>query len=161
MTDVDALDRRLRAIEDTEAIKRLKYRYWRYLDLKQWDDLAKCFTDTATVSYGAGKYEFKGVEAIMRFLRESLGRETGSVTIHQGHHPEIDLTGDHTARGTWALYNYMYNEKQNRGIRIGAYYYDDYVRLGGAWKFQHIGYTPLFHEEWKRDDIPSLHLLMG
>ena len=29
----------------------------------------------------------------------------------------------------------------------------------GAWKFQHIGYTALFHEEWKRDDIPSLRLL--
>jgi len=161
MTDVDALDRRLRVIEETEAIKRLKYRYWRYLDLKQWDDLAQCFAADATVSYGAGKYAFAGVDAIMRFLRESLGRETGSVTIHQGHHPEIDLLGATTARGTWALYNYMYNVQHNRGIRIGAYYYDDYVKLGGEWKFQHIGYTPLFHEEWKRDDIPSLHLLMG
>jgi hypothetical protein len=161
MTDLNELERRITVLEDIEAIKRLKYRYWRDLDLKQWDDLANCFVEAATVSYGGGKYAFTGVEAIMRFLRESLGRETGAVTIHHGHHPEIDLTSATTARGTWALYNYMYNEQQNRGIRIGAYYQDDYVKRGIEWKFQHIGYTPLFHEEWKRSDIPSLHLAVG
>ena len=110
------------------------------------------------MNYGSGK-TFTGVAAIMRFLRESLGRETGAVTIHHGHHPEIDILTATTARGSWALYNYMFNERQNRGIRIGAYYYDDYVKVGGAWKFQRIGYQHVFHEEWKRDDIPSLHLV--
>jgi len=138
MTDVNDLERRIKVIEETEAIKRLKYRYWRYLDLKQWDDLATLFVADASVSYGAG-----------------------AVTIHQGHQPEIDLTSAATATGTWALYNYMYNEKQNRGIRIGAYYYDDYVKVGSEWKFQRIGYAPIFHEEWKRDDLPSLHLIAG
>jgi hypothetical protein len=95
----------------------------------------------------------------MKFLSDSLGEARGSVTIHQGHHPEIELLGDDTARGTWALYNYMFNIKENRGIRIGAYYEDEYVKLGGAWKFKHIGYRTLFHEEWKRDDIASLRLL--
>jgi hypothetical protein len=159
MTDVSDLIRRIGIIEDTEAIKRLKYRYWRHLDLKQWDELATCFVSNASVSYGSGKYAFQGVDAIMGFLRESLGVERGSVTIHQGHHPEIDISSPTTAKGTWALYNYMFNVKQNRGIRIGAYYHDDYVKVGGQWKFQHIGYTHIFHEEWKRDDIPSLHLV--
>lgn len=161
MADVKELERRLAAIEDIEAIKRLKYRYWRHLDLKEWDALATLFAQDAAVSYGTGKYEFQGVGAIMQFLRTSLGRETGAVTIHQGHHPEIDLTSATTATGTWALYNYMFNEKQNRGIRIGAYYHDRYVKVGGLWKFAYIGYTHIFHEEWKRDDIPSLHLLAG
>ncbi len=159
MTDLADLDGRLARLEDIEAIKQLKYRYWRHLDLKQWDDLAQCFAADATVCYSSGKYEFAGVGAIMGFLSESLGTARGSVTIHQGHHPEIDLLGATTARGTWALYNYMFNIKENRGIRIGAYYEDDYVKLQGAWKFQHIGYRYIFHEEWKRDDIPSLHLL--
>ena len=111
--------------------------------------------------FGSGTYEFKGVDAIMRFLSESLGEERGSVTIHHGHHPEIELLSDTSARGTWALYNYMFNLKQNRGIRIGAYYDDTYVKQHGVWKFQHIGYQTLFHEEWKRDDIPSLQLVSG
>ena len=158
MTDVTDLDGRLRRLEDLEAIKQLKYRYWRHLDLKQWDELARCFIPEATVCYSSGKYEFAGVDDIMRFLSQSLGHERGSVTIHHGHHPEIELLGDDTARGTWALYNYMFNVRENRGIRIGAYYDDEYVKRAGAWRFRHIGYRYLFHEEWKRDDIPSLRL---
>ena len=158
MSELTDLDRRLRRLEDIEAIKQLKYRYWRHLDLKQWDQLGQCFVPDATVCYSSGKYEFTGVESIMRFLSQALGEERGSVTIHHGHHPEIELLGDTTARGTWALYNYMFNVKENRGIRIGAYYDDSYVKRDGAWKFQHIGYRYLFHEEWKRDDIPSLRL---
>ena len=161
MADLQDLERRLAAIENVEAIKQLKYRYWRHLDLKQWDDLDTLFADDAAVSYGAGKYTFEGRAAIMHFLRESLSTERGAVTIHHGHHPEIALTGPTTATGTWALYNYMYNERQNRGIRIGAYYHDDYVKIGGTWKFQRIGYRYLFHEEWKRDDLPSLHVVAG
>ena len=159
MSDLAELERRLGALEDIEAIKQLKYRYWRHLDLKQWDELARCFAADATVCYSSGKYEFTGVAAIMQFLSQSLGHERGSVTIHHGHHPEIELLSAASARGTWALYNYMFNLKQNRGIRIGAYYDDRYVKLDGDWKFEHIGYRYIFHEEWKRDDIPSLHLL--
>jgi hypothetical protein len=158
MPDLAELERRIHALEDIEAIKQLKYRYWRHLDLKQWDELARCFAADATVCYSSGKYEFRGVDAIMSFLSESLGEARGSVTIHHGHHPEIELLGPTAARGTWALYNYMFNLKQNRGIRIGAYYDDTYAKLDGAWKFKHIGYRTLFHEEWKRDDIPSLQL---
>jgi hypothetical protein len=158
MPDVADLDRRLKRLEEIEALKQLKYQYWRFLDTKQWDELGRLFARDATTSYGSGKYEFKGVEAIMKFLSDSLGEQRGSVTIHQGHHPEIELLGDDAAKGTWALYNYMFNIKQNRGIRIGAYYHDTYVKQGGVWKFQHIGYQTLFHEEWKRDDIPSLVL---
>jgi len=156
---VSDIERRLHALEDVEAIKRLKYRYWRHLDLKQWEELAECFVADATVSYGSGRYRFSGVTEIIGFLRQSLGVETGSVTIHHGHHPEIELTSETTARGSWALYNYLFNERQKRSVRIGAYYHDDYVKMGGAWKLRHVGYTTLFHEEWSRDDLPSLRIV--
>lgn len=161
MSDSPSLEQRVRRLEDIEAIAQLKYRYWRFLDTKQFDALAELFVPEATCCYSSGKYEFSGRDAIMRFLRESLSRERGSVTIHHGHHPEIALTGPDTATATWALYNYMYNEKENRGIRIGAYYDDRCVRTAAGWRFQHIGYTSLFYEEWKRDDIPSLVASVG
>jgi hypothetical protein len=153
---VSDLEQRVRALEEIEALKRLKYRYWRHLDLKQWDELAGCFTADATVAYGDGRYRFSGVAAIIEFLRKSLGTETGSVTVHHGHHPEIDLTGETTARGTWALYNYLFNERQKRGVWIGAFYHDEYVKVGGEWKQQHVGYETVFHQEWSLEDLPSL-----
>jgi hypothetical protein len=161
MADFADLERRIALIEEKAAIERLKYAYWRHLDLKQWPQLRQLFAEDATVNYSSGKYEFRGIDAVMKFLTESLSVERGAMTIHHGHHPEIEITGPTTAKGTWALYNYMYNVKQNRAIRIGAYYHDDYVKIGGAWKFQHIGYQNIFHEEWKRDDIPSVKLLVG
>jgi hypothetical protein len=156
MADLAALEARIQALEDLEAIKQLKYRYFRGLDLKLWDELAECFTEDATVEYGGGKYSFRGRTAIMDFLRTSLGVETGAQGVHHGHHPEITLTGPTTARGDWGLYNYFF--KHSRGIRIGAYYHDQYVKVGSAWKIRHTGYTPLFHEEWDRRDTPSLRL---
>jgi hypothetical protein len=160
MADLAELERRLRALEDVEAIKRLKYRYWRCLDLKLWDEMAGCFTPDATVDYGGGTYRFQGVESILRFLRESLGRERGLLLgYHHGHHPEIDVTGEATARGVWALDNYLLDDPRKRGVRIAAYYHDDYARTGEGWQIRHTGYTYVFHEEWSRDDTPSLRLL--
>jgi hypothetical protein len=160
MADAKDLEARIAALEDIEAIKQLKHRYWRCLDLKRWDDLAGCFTPDAQVEYGEGRYRFEGVDAIMRFLRESLGKETGALGIHHGAQPEIELLSRTTARGTWGLFNYLFNPRQNRCVRIGAYYDDDYLRLDGGWRISRTGYTYLFHEEWKRDDTPSLHLVV-
>src|SRR5206468_13029982 len=74
------LGARIQRLEDIAAIERLKYRYWRCLDLKLWDGLAGCLTDHATAAYGEGRYRFAGAEAILRFLRESLGRGSGAGT---------------------------------------------------------------------------------
>src|SRR6185503_13328726 len=108
------------------------------------------------VSYGDGKYSFTGRDAILKFLRESLGVERGTVTLHHGHHPEITLTGDDTATAVFALDNYLFNERENRSLRMGAYYEDHFVREGGQWKIRHSGYRTIFHEDWKRSDWPSL-----
>ena len=40
---------------EIEAIKQLKYRYFRHLDLKEWDALAELFAPDARSSYGDGK----------------------------------------------------------------------------------------------------------
>ena len=159
MANMAELEHRIRALEDVEAIKRLKYRYWRCLALKLWDEMATCFTADATVDYGSGAYRFEGVEAILRFLRESLGRETGALGFHHGHHPEIELTGERTARGVWALDNYLFHAARKRGVRIAAFYHDEYVKGTDGWRIRHTGYTYVFHEEWSRDDTPSLRLL--
>ena len=159
MATVEELEARIRVLEDIEAIKRIKYRYWRCLDQKRWDELATCFVEDATVDYGEGRYRFQGVPAIIGFLRESLGIQTGSIGVHHGHQPEIDLLGPTTARGTWALYNYFFNVKQKRCVRIGAFYEDDYVKTAAGWRIRHTGYTYVFHEEWSRDDTPSLRVL--
>lgn len=160
MGKLEELEARIATLEEIEAIKRLKYAYWRCLDMKRWEELATCFAPDASVEYGGGQYTFQGVEPIIDFLRRALGTEAGHIGVHHGHQPEIELTGATAANGTWALYNYFFNAGQNRCVRICAFYHDRYVKLGGAWKIAYTGYTTIFHEEWKRDDLPSLKQLV-
>jgi ketosteroid isomerase-like protein len=52
------LERRIQTLEDTEEIKKLKARYWYYVDNKQWDNLADCYVeDVVFESPQLGKME--------------------------------------------------------------------------------------------------------
>lgn len=154
---VKALERKAAAAEDIEAIKRLKHRYFRCLDLKQWDEMAGCFTEDATTSYTDGKYSFRGVDAIIGFLKKSLGADT-VVSMHQGHQPEIDITSETAAKGVWASEAGLIITDKNVSTREVNFYYDEYVKAGGQWKIKHTGYRRLFEEVWDRGETKSLRL---
>ena len=130
---------------EIEAIKRLKYRYVRCLDQKLWDELEGCFTPDAMASYGGGAYEFEGRDAILAFLRDSMGAES-FLSSHRVHHPEIDLTSPTTARGVWALDDVVILTELNVTVRGAAFYTDDYVKADGRWLILSTGYKRTFEE---------------
>jgi bile-acid 7alpha-dehydratase len=150
------LERAQAAREDIEAIKRLKYRYFRCLDSKLWDELAQCFTEDATTSYSGGKYTFQGRDAIMKFLKEGLGPTM--ISMHHGHHPEIEVTGKTTAMGIWALHDYVIVTQSNVSLRGASFYHDEYVKVRGQWKIKHTGYDRVFEEMWDRSETKSLKI---
>ncbi len=143
-------------LEEIEAIKRLKYKYLRCLDLKLWKEMEDCFTENATSAYGDGKYSYSGRDQILGFLRQALGHNM--ISMHQVHHPEIDLTSPTTATGVWALQDLVIETNANITIRGAAFYYDEYVKVGSQWKIKHTGYQRIFEETLSRGDIPSLQL---
>lgn len=162
MTDLAALEARIQRLEDLEEIKRLKYRYLRALDTKAWDELALTLTEDATTEYSDGAYRFKGRDAILSFLKSTpLAQPDGFVGVHHGSGPEIELTGPSSARGIWALYNYLIHKSAEQGLRLCAFYHDEYVKTGGAWRIQSTGYRRIFEETWSRKDMPSLRLTAG
>jgi bile-acid 7alpha-dehydratase len=156
MAELADLEVRMKHSEDIEAIKRLKYKYLRCLDSKLRDELAECFTEDATTSYSSGKYSFQGRETIMQFLREGLGPTM--ISMHHGHHPEIEITSDTTARGIWALEDYLIITQANTGLRGAAFYRDEYVKVNGEWKIKSTGYGRIFQERWDRRETPSLRV---
>ena len=131
--------------EQIEAIKQLKYRYIRAIDQKLWDVMVSGFTPDATSSYSGGKYAFDGRDAIMKFLTESMSRAT-FLSSHRVHQPEIELTSPTTATGIWALEDYVIDEQHGITIHGAAFYRDEYVKVGGAWKIKHTGYERTFEE---------------
>lgn len=142
---------------EIESIKRLKYRYLRCLDQKLWDDIAGCFVEDATASYGGGAYELTGREEILEFLTTSMGATT-MVTSHRCGQPEIDLLDADTATGTWALQDVVILTDAEVEIRGAAFYTDRYVRTDGAWRIAHTGYLRTYEELLPRNSIAGLKL---
>lgn len=142
---------------ELELIKRVKYAYFRCLDLKQWDEIRELFVDDATAAYGGGAYTFEGRDAIVEFFRKAMGRET-FLSSHKAHHPEIDLTGPDTATGIWALEDIVIDLQWELDIHGAAFYEDEYVKVDGEWKIKRTAYKRVFEELTPRSGRPGLQL---
>ena len=116
-------------LEALEDIRRLKYRYFRSLDLKLWDEFADTFTADAIGRYGTKVYgdmdALEGRDAIVGFMSEKLSN--GIITMHVAHHPEIDVEGD-TAEASWGFEDTVIATDFKLLIRGAGYYRDRYRR---------------------------------
>ncbi len=148
-TNQQDLERRIRALEDIEAIKRLKYRYADACDRGyDADALADLFTEDAVWDGGLfGRYE--GREAIRQFFR---GVSSEIVfALHYMMNPIIDVDGDE-ARGAWYLFQTCTFADGNTAIWGAARYDEEYRRVDGGWKFSRLNlissfWTP-FDDGW-------------
>ncbi len=131
---------------ELEAIRRLKYAYFRTLDLKQFDDLGALLTEEATTSYEDGKTVLQGRSAIVSWLSSVLG-DRGIVTEHHGHHPEITFTSETTAAGVWYLQDRVIVPAADVEISGTAFYDDRYRLTEEGWRIAHTGYTRVFEEQ--------------
>ncbi len=143
-------------LREIEAIKRLKYKYMRCLDLKRWDELRECFAEEATSAYSGGKYSYQGRDEIIAFFRSAMGPEM--ITAHHVHHPEIELLSETRARGTWALEDTVIHTKHGFTLRGAAFYSDEYLKRDGEWRIAHTGYERIYEEIQPRKDVPGLVL---
>jgi hypothetical protein len=140
-----------------EGIKRVKYHYMRCIDQKLWDELDDVLTDDCVAGYSGGKYHFEGREAIIDFLRRSMGAETFH-SSHRVHHPEIELTGPDTASATWAMDDVVVMTDWGLTVRGAAFYEDEYRKVDGAWRISVTGYKRTYEEIQSRADVPGLRL---
>jgi hypothetical protein len=69
------------------------------------------------------------------------GALVGARTCHHGHMPEIEIVGDGTARGIWAMFDYVEWDEQD-GARVGlqgyGHYREEYKREDGEWRIARI-----------------------
>jgi len=133
-------------LDDIEAIKQVKYAYFRLLDLKQFDDLGRLLTEDCTASYDDGNLSYEGRDAIVGFLNTSLS-DPGIVTHHNGHHPEITFSAEDSAAGVWYLEDRVIIPAADLEIGGTAFYEDRYVRRDGQWLIAHTGYQRVFEEQ--------------
>jgi len=128
---------------EIEQIKLLKARYFRALDTKDWDLMAILLTEDCSTSYSDGKYAFEGRDATLAFLKEGLG-SARKLSLHTGHHPEIELTDDSTATGIWYLQDIVLDLDSNFRIYGSGLYTDEYRKVDGGWQICSTGYKRIF-----------------
>ena len=138
--DTTALHR-LVAIEE---IKQLKARYFRSMDTRQWDDFGQVFARNAVLEVPEADTTQTGRDAIVAFVSGAL---IGARTAHHGHMPEIEITGADTARGTWAMFDYVEWPASESGGRVGiqgfGHYIEEYAREDGQWRISRTRLTRL------------------
>ncbi len=144
-----------RGVDDISAISRLKFRYLRTLDTKEWEEFADTMIPEATATYSE-YLQFESRDAFLAFMRNTLGPHV--ITEHRCDHPEIDVDGD-TATGTWYLADTVLIPEHNMLLRGAAFYTDRYVRCeDGQWRIAHTGYERSYEVVLSLSDLPSLRL---
>jgi len=121
------------AMDDVEAIKQLKARYFRTMDTKDWSGMRAVFADDVvmdTASSGGGVV--RGADEFLAFLEPTL-RDV--VTVHHGHMPEITLTSPTTATGIWSMEDML---RWPDGTEMHGYghYHETYEKNDGEWRIK-------------------------
>ena len=135
-------------MNDVEAIKQLKARYFRTLDTKDWAAMRQVFTDDVVIDTSeAGGDVVRGADEFVSYLQAVLGE---SVTVHQGHMPEIELTSGSTATGIWALHDIVIWP----GSRLEGFghYHETYEKTADGWRIASLRLTRL-HVDLVSDEI--------
>jgi hypothetical protein len=123
-------------MDDIEAIKQLKARYFRLMDEKDWASMREVFASDVHVDVtDEGGSIYESADAFVAMLEPTL---RGVVTVHHGHMPEIVLTTPTSATGTWAMEDKLWFPPGGRVKEMHGYghYHETYVKLDGEWRIQ-------------------------
>lgn len=130
-------------MDDVEAIKQLKARYFRTMDTKDWAGMREVFTDDVVIdTTDSGGNVVTGGDEFLAFLTQALG---DVVTVHHGHMPEIELTSATTATGTWAMEDQLWWPTGTH-LHGWGHYHETYRKADGAWRIASSKLTRLHIE---------------
>jgi hypothetical protein len=136
---------------EIEQIKQLKARYFRYLDTKQWPKYRAIFTDDARiwVRSNADSDAPRSLDDFIDWMQTSHDADR-AVSVHQGHMPEIEILDETSARGIWALFDWVARPR-GRAFQGFGHYYEEY-RKGpdGQWRISLMRISRL-----RRDEMDS------
>lgn len=151
MTDVAALERRLREVEDRLAIEALKHRYTAALDFGyDLEGLAACFVaDGRWRANGFG--DCRGRDEIKALFARVAAATP--MALHYATSPRIDLSAD--GRSALARF-YLLNlatvrspggEGEDAVVILGTYE-DRCVKVGGEWLFEEVRVEVRSSSDW-------------
>ena len=157
--ELTVLEKRLTQIEDVEAIKQLKATYCDICDDDHnHDRITTIFAEDGiweadslgrAQGHGAIRELFKKFQTLISFSQ------------HQVMNPVIKIDGER-ATGSWYFYGPFTFYKNNQAKWLAARYEDDYVKINGEWKIQHLRargrMSTDYEKSWANKDEAELRL---
>ena len=133
MTDLKTLEQRIARLEDIEAIRKLKHRYFFACDRKQPAEVLACFAPgEVAIDYGRiGQYR-RAADMVAVFAE--LACKEHIVEMHHAQNPQIEVLDGERAEATWGLYYFMVNTRDRNVTQLGGHYIDSYRKIDGEWK---------------------------
>ncbi|WP_082564078.1 nuclear transport factor 2 family protein [Nocardioides sp. Root140] len=156
LTEFEQLRDDVRILKDIEAIKRVKYAYFRCLDTANWGELRELLHPKMRANIVGGRYrlEFDNRDDYLETLANSFHAEF--VGQHNGHHPEIDVHSPTEATGKWYLSDVAINLARACTTVGTAIYTDQYLKTDGAWQIIETGYFRIYETVTQDPEPPAL-----
>lgn len=131
--DASRIEQRLRVLEDTEALRALKARYFFACDRKDPQGMRACFADgKVDIDYGVvGRFD--NADALIKIYTE-VGCHDYMVEMHHGMNGQISVHDESSASGKWSLHYFLINTKDQTATQLGGYYEDGYRKTAAGWK---------------------------
>ncbi len=145
-----------------EEIKRLKYRYFRSLDLKEWDAFGDCLAEDVSRDV---RHPGHGGAAALRQPGCRRGVHVdqpgpGVVTMHVAQPPRDRRARARRRSGSWGFEDTVIVPDFKVLIRGAGYYHDTYRRdADGAWRIASTGYERIYEAMTSLEDTPSFKLI--
>jgi hypothetical protein len=137
----------LQQLIDTREIERVKARYFRYMDHRQWDQFRDLFTDDLQFFIDTGREPvtstatWTSADDLVAYLASTPPTK---ITVHQGHMPDIEFTDDDHAEGVWAMFDWVDYPSRGSAFKGYGYYFETYVRCqDGRWRISSSRLTRL------------------
>ena len=155
-SDAERIDRdRMVAVE---AIRQAKARYFRGVDTDDSELVRSILSEDCVLDYTGCFVDPKtGIDYFPQMSIVVRGRDKwpkrglpsmGIVTVHQGHHADIEITGPTTASGIWAMTDHIFMPAGSPHARITGHghYHETYEKVGGVWRIKTLRISRLWVE---------------
>ena len=145
-------------LQACEEIGRLKARYFRCVDAKDWPGLEAVFAPDVVLdrTFGSALRDpwtgewtppvsetpllVAGRDAVMEAVRRAVDQVR---SVHHGFMPEIDVLNTHEARGVWAMSDELRDRRGRLIFRGAGHYHETYRRLPSGWAISFFKLTRL------------------
>jgi hypothetical protein len=145
----------LQQLIDAREIERVKARYFRYMDHRQWDKFRELFTDDLQFFIDTGREPvtttatWTSADDLVAYLASTPPTK---ITVHQGHMPDIEFIDDDHAEGVWAMFDWVDYPSRGSAFQGYGYYFETYVRCpDGRWRISSSRLTRL-----RTNTVPSM-----